>query len=114
MQIFNNGIVSAQTQASLHHLEPQNGVSYSHMNTTVAALKAEFQKQKKRGYNSHKEAYVFGQYLQWLVDRAKKQKPIQDKKNYVEKIDLDSAQRRVSCVAILHSSPSSQIYFMYL
>ena len=72
-------------------LKPQHGVSHSHMNTTVAALKGKFQKQKNQGYNSHEEAYVFGEYTRWLVDRAKKRKPIQDKKNYVEKIDSDSA-----------------------
>ena len=61
------------------------------MNTTVAALKNEFQYQKSKGYNGHEESYVFGSFSRFLVDQAKKRKPIQDKKNYVEKIDSDSA-----------------------
>ena len=48
--------------------------------TTVATLKVLFHEQKENNYNSYDEAYVFGQY-----------KPIQDKKNYVERIDKDSA-----------------------
>ena len=34
---------------------------------------------------------MFGKYTQWLVDQAKKPKPIKDKMNYVKKIDSDSA-----------------------
>ena len=61
------------------------------MNTTVAALKILFHDQKEKNCNSYEEAYVFGRYTKWLLNQSKKQKPIQDKKNYVEKIDKDSA-----------------------
>ena len=61
------------------------------MYTSVALLKSKFQKQKDCDLNTYEEAYVFGQYTQWLVDQAKRQKPIQDKENYAEKIDSKSA-----------------------
>ena len=91
MQILGNGLIPHKTKAKLDHLQPKNGVSCVHMNTTVTALKAEVQKQKDQMINGYKETFVFGQYTKWLVAQAKRCKTIQDKKNYVEKIDSKSA-----------------------
>ena len=49
-----------------------------------------FHDQKEKNCNNYKEAYVFGQYTKWILDKSKKWKQIQDKKNCVGKIDKDS------------------------
>ena len=68
------------------------------MNTTVAALKSEFHKQKDCMINHYDKAFVFGWYTKWLVEQAKKHKPIQDKKNYSEKI-ADSKSTHIKTLA---------------
>ena len=61
------------------------------MNTTVSALKKLLREQQEKGINSNREDIVFGRFTTWIVKQAKVRKPIQDKKNYVEKIDASSA-----------------------
>ena len=72
-------------------LRPQNGVSHSHMNTTVTVLKHMFHTQKDKRINVYDKSYVFGCYTKWVVDKAQKRKQIQDKLNYVKKMDHNSS-----------------------
>ena len=57
-------IIPAETQAAFDHLKLKNGMLHSHMNTTFAVLKAEFQKQKDCNFNGYEEAFLFGWYTQ--------------------------------------------------
>mmetsp|Transcript_3918 Transcript_3918/g.10262 ORF Transcript_3918/g.10262 Transcript_3918/m.10262 type:complete len:163 (+) Transcript_3918:615-1103(+) len=77
-------------------LVPNNGVSYLYMNTTVAALKILFHQQKEKNFNLFEEQYVFGRYTKLIIQQAKKRKPIQDKKNYVEKLDCTLAPMKAA------------------
>ena len=91
LQVQIDGTYLEETKTAFDELNPKNDMSYSYMNTTVSALKKLLREQQEKGCNTHREDIVFGRYTTWIVKQAKKRKPIQDKKNYVEKIDASSA-----------------------
>jgi len=85
------GMVTAETKEKFATLQPKHGVGYSYLNTTIAALKTMWSRQRRTGINNFSEDQVFGPYIKWILKQAKTRKHVQDKKNYVEKIDKASA-----------------------
>lgn len=85
------GKVTEETKSRYAALEPVNGLGFSYLNTTKAALRAMFLRQKRLGVNSNDKAQVFGEHVKWCLKQAKLRKHIQGKKNYVKKMDSTSA-----------------------
>ena len=85
------GKATEETKARFAALEPINGLGFSYLNITKAALRMMFLRQKRLGVNTHDEAEVFGEHVKWCLKQAKTRKHIQGKKNYVEKMDSTSA-----------------------
>ena len=75
----------------LKSLEPTNGCGYSVLNQTKCALKELWQEQWDLRKNSYGVQEVFGNYTKHLLKLAQRRKVTQDKRNFAEKIDKDSA-----------------------
>ena len=70
---------------------PENGVGFSTMVTTKAAVKKFWLSQVKGSPLLTLEPQIFGCTFQKLMNIVQERKPRQDRKNFVEKIDKDSA-----------------------
>jgi len=93
MQLFNqaeyvNGAVSEKTKDTFMKLRPKIGLGYQHMNQTRCALTRLWKEQCAGSYNKrYTKDEVFSDFVKWLVRQSKIRKPIENKRNYVEKID---------------------------
>jgi len=72
-------------------LEPENGVGFNVLNSTKAALKQMWRRQRDNGVNTFSEDIVFGQKFCSVVLHVKQRKSRMDKKNFKEKFDHNSA-----------------------
>jgi len=79
--------VTDEKKYKFEALNPKYGVGYSYLNTTKAALKAIWSRRRWRGINNFSEDEVFGEYIKLILKNAKTQKHVQNKNNYVKKID---------------------------
>ena len=67
-------------------LEPKNGVGWTTLNSTKAALRKMWLKQRDDGINTHAEDIMFGTKLSKVMPHVKQRKPRMDKKNFKEKM----------------------------
>ena len=71
-------------------LRPRNGVSFSHMNQTKCSLVRLWKLQVGRMHATCKEEETFTDFISWLLAQSKIQKPVENKRNCVEKTDNTS------------------------
>ena len=81
----------SKSRSLMEELEPKNGVAFSVINSTKAALREMWAQQVDDGINNLSESNVFGRLVSLVLKHVKSRKSSMSRKNFKEKMDNHTA-----------------------